>query len=321
EKRARFRLDPEAFRAYFPPQEGLAFVFRLATRLFGVQYELRDQPLWHPDARVYDVRDIASQKILGTLFVDLYPRADKFNHAAVWSFRNPSTLTQRLPAAALVVNFNRKGLTISELDTLLHEFGHSIHALLSTTRYATQGGTNVLLDFAEAPSQMLEDWVYEPRALALFNEVCASCRPVPAEMVQRAIQARDFAKGIAFARQHLYASFDLALYAKDAPDPLATWARMEGATPLGHVQGTLFPAGFGHIAGGYAAGYYGYLWSLVLAEDLRTPFAADKLSAEVGRRYRDDVLSQGGQVNPAELMRRFLGRPSNSDAFFKSLNR
>jgi len=124
-----------------------------------------------------------------------------------------------------------------------------------------------------------------------------------------------------FARQHLYASYDLALYTKDAPEPMATWARMEGATPLGHVKGTMFPAGFSHVATNYAAGYYGYLWSLVIAEDLRTAFAEDKLSANVGARYRAEVLSQGGQVAPAEMLRRFLGRPTNSDAFFKSLNR
>ncbi len=321
EKRARFKLDTEAFRQYFPPQASLEFVFRLATQLFGVQYEAREQTLWHPDVRVYDVRDIASQNVIGTLFVDLYPRADKYNHAAVWSFRTVSTLAQRRPAAGLVVNFNRKGLTIDELETLLHEFGHSLHSLLSSARYASQGGTNVQLDFVEAPSQMLEDWVYDPRVLALFQEVCASCKPVPAEMVRQAKKARDFAKGVTFARQHLYASYDLALYAKDAPEPMATWARMEGATPLGHVKGSMFPAAFSHIASNYAAGYYSYLWSLVIAEDLRTPFEADKLSGEVGRRYREAVLSQGGQVKPAEMLRTFLGRSSNSDAFFKSLNR
>jgi thimet oligopeptidase len=102
---------------------------------------------------------------------------------------------------------------------------------------------------------------------------------------------------------------------------MALWAQMEGATPLGHVGGSLFPAGFEHIASGYAAGYYGYLWSLVLAEDLRTAFTADRLDAQAGRRYRESVLENGGQVAPAELMQRFLGRPTDSRAFFNALER
>ncbi len=325
-RQQQFQLDEEQFRPYFPAEASLQFVFKLAEQLFGVHFEAQPQTLWHADARAYVVRDAASQQLIGTLFVDLYPRADKYNHAAVWSFRNVSTLSKRQPAAALVVNFNRAGLTIRELETLLHEFGHALHSLLSTTRYATQGGTNVKLDFVEAPSQMLEEWVYDPKVLALFQQVCASCPPVPEEVLARAVQARDFAKGIYFARQHLYASYDLALYGKDAPSPMSTWSRMEGATPLGHVSGSIFPAAFSHVAGGYAAGYYSYLWSLVLAEDLRTAFtqpdgSADKLNAEVGRRYRAEVLSRGGEVEPAEMMRRFLGRDSNSQAFFKAIKR
>ena len=318
---ARYKVRQDQFRAYFPPEASLKFVFKLSEQLFGVRFTPLAQPLWHADARAFKVSDSASQQLLGTLFVDLYPRADKYNHAAVWSFRNVSTQAQRLPAAALVVNFDRKGLSIDELETLLHEFGHALHALLSTTRHATQGGTNVVHDFVEAPSQMLEDWVYDAKVLALFTQVCKTCKPVPAALIAKADRARRFGKGILVARQHLYASYDLALTDKDAPEPMAQWARMEGATPLGHVNGTMFPAGFTHLAGGYAAGYYGYLWSLVLAEDLRTAFAADRLDARTGRRYRETVLANGGQVAPDELLKQFLGRPTDSRAFFDALNK
>lgn len=320
-RRATYAVDQEQFRRYFPPESSLRFVFRVAERLFGVSVApaATAQLLWHPEARAYTVTDSDSKELLGTLFVDLYPRADKFNHAALWSFRNASTLAGRLPAAALVVNVSRRGLTLDELETLLHEFGHGLHALLSKTRYAGQGGTNVQLDFVEAPSQMLEDWVYDPQVLALFAEVCPRCEPVPTRLLAQARTARDFGKGIQFSRQHLYASYDLALHGRDAADPLALWSQMEGATPLGHVPGSMFPAGFEHIAGGYAAGYYGYLWSLVIAEDLRTAFATDRLSPAVGRRYRETVLENGGQVAPGELLQRFLGRPVDSQAFFKAL--
>lgn len=314
----RFAVDQQAFRGHFPPQASLDFVFALSQRLFGVRFEPVPQTLWHPQARAYAARDEAG-RLLGTLFVDLFPRPDKYNHAAVWPFRNTSTKSGRLPAAALVVNFDSEGLTLGELETLLHEFGHALHALLSTTRYAIQGGTNVQLDFAEAPSQMLEDWVYDPAVLALFQQVCGDCPPVPAALLARADRARHVAKGVATARQLLFAGYDLALHGRRAEAPMRLWARMEGATPLGHVAGTMFPAGFGHLAGGYGAGYYAYMWSLVVAEDLRTPFAADRLDARVGRRYRDTVLANGGQVAPEELVRRFLGRAGNAEAFFRSL--
>ena len=318
---ARFAVRQDQFRAYFPPEASLKFVFKLAEQLFAVQFAPVKQNLWHADARPFTVTDIASQQMLGTLFVDLYPRADKYNQAAVWPVRHGSTLAQRSPVAGMVVNFNRKGLSIDELETLLHEFGHALHGLLSTTRYASHGGTSVLRDFVEAPSQMLEDWVYDPKVLKLFSQVCKACKPVPAALIARAEKARHFGKGIAVARQHLFASYDLALAGKDAPEPMAQWQLMEGATPLGHVSGTQFPAGFSHAASGYTAGYYGYLWSEVIAEDLRTAFAGKRLDAATGRRYRNTVLANGGQVAPDDLLKEFLGRPSDSRAFFNALNK
>ena len=319
-RRARFAVDQERFRPYFPPQASLDTVFALATRLFGVNFKPLQQALWHADARAFAVSDGTSGELLGTLFVDLYPRDDKYNHAAVWTLRNVSTLAERRPAAALVVNFDRRGLTLDEFETLLHEFGHALHALLSKTRYAGQGGTSVQTDFVEAPSQMLEDWVYRPEVLALMQQVCTTCKPVPKDLLAQAERARHFGKGYQYARQHLFARYDLAFHGRTREAPLALWKRMEAATPLGHAEGSMFPAGFAHIAGGYAAGYYSYLWSQVLAEDLRTAFDGKRLDAATGQRYRDTVLANGGQVAPAELVQRFLGRPSDSRAFFEFLN-
>jgi thimet oligopeptidase len=322
-RRERYSLDQEQFRDHFPPEASVQFVMRLAERLFGVRYErLPDaKGLWHPEVQAYQAVDTLTGKLLAHLMVDLYPREGKYNHAAVFSYRSGSTRQKRLPQAALVVNFSRKGLTLDELETLLHEFGHALHSNLSATRYMAQAGTSTQRDFVEAPSQMLEDWVYDERVLGLMREVCPTCKPVPPELLKKAVAAKDYAKGSLHARQHLYASYDLELHTPQAPEPMATWARMEGATPLGHVAGTLFPANFGHIAGGYAAGYYGYLWSEVAAMDLRTAFAADKLDAAVGRRYRRTVLARGGERPPAELLRDFLGRESNTQAFYQYLRR
>jgi thimet oligopeptidase len=142
---------------------------------------------------------------------------------------------------------------------------------------------------------------------------------VPDELLAKAKVAERYGKGVQYARQRLFASFDLAVYDADAPEPMALWQRLEGASLLGHVPGTMFPAGFGHVANHYGAGYYGYLWSEVLAVDLRTAFGNDKLDPVVGRRYRNTILANGSQRPPQQLVREFLGRPSNSNAFFEEL--
>ncbi len=319
----RYAIDQEVFRAHFPVQESLAMAMRVVERMLGLKYTRIDGvALWHPDVQAYRVSDAATGKPLASLLVDLYPREGKGSGAFVWSFHNGSTRLKRLPQAVLVTNLDRRGLTLEDLgETLLHEFGHSIHNNLSATRHASQGGTNVLHDFVEAPSQMLEDWIYDGAVLNVMQEVCASCKPVPAELLARARAAKRFGIGVRYARQVLYASFDLGLHGPAAPEPMALWARMEGDTPLGYVPGSIFPAGFGHVAGGYAAGYYGYLWSEVMAADLRTAFGADRLSAVVGKRYRDTILANGGQLPPQELVRSFLGRDSNNQAFFTELKR
>jgi thimet oligopeptidase len=324
-RRARYAVDQEAFRAYFPPQQSLQFALRLVERLMGVRYQRigddANPARWHPEVQTYAVSDAASGKPLGTLWVDLYPREGKYNHAAVWGLRSGSLAQNRVSQAALVVNFNRQGLTLDKMETLLHELGHAVHNNLSATRRALQAGTSVKRDFVEAPSQMLEDWVLDKRVLKLFAEVCPNCTPVPDALMDQAVAASHYGKGVRASRQHLYASYDLALYGLEPRDPLALWAQMEGETPLGHVAGTMFPAGFAHIAGGYSAGYYGYLWSLVVAMDLRTAFAADKLDAAVGRRYRDLILANGSQRLPQALVHDFLGRDFNAKAFFDDLKR
>ena len=321
-RQERYSVDQEAFRPYFPPEQSLRFVMKVVERMMGVRYRQVDVPAWAPGVETFVVTDVASNKDIAQLYVDLYPREGKYNHAAVWGLRSSSTAMNRHPAAALVVNLDTQGLTLDEMQTLLHEFGHSVHNNLSDTRHALQAGTSTVHDFVEAPSQMLEDWVYDKNVLKLMAEVCAECKPVPDELLAKAVAARDFAKGSRYARQHLYASYDLALNSKDTPAPMPLWIKMEGETPLGYEKGSLFPAGFAHLmSDGYGAGYYGYLWSLVIAMDLRTAFAPNKLDPVVGMAYRNKVLAQGSQQPAPELVKNFLGRPWNSGAFFADLKR
>ena len=319
-KRERYSVDQDAFRPYFPPEQSMALVMRIIEKTMGVKYtRVPGVRLWHPDAQAFVASDVKSGKALATLYVDAYPREGKYGHAAVLSFRTASTRLKRAPQSVLMVNFDRKGLNLEEFQTLLHEFGHAVHNNLGATRHSSSG--NVLRDFVEAPSQMLEDWVYEPRVMALMQEVCATCKLVPDELLAKAKVAERYGKGVWYARQQFYASFDLALHDADAPEPMALWAKMEGATVLGHVPGSFGPSGFSHVASNYAAGYYGYLWSEVVAADLRTAFGNDKLDAKVGQRYRDTILANGAQMPPQQLVRAFLGRESNSKAFFEDLKR
>ena len=320
--RDRYAIDDEAFRPYFPPQESLRFVMRVAEKMFGVRYDKVDSAAtWAPEVQAWAVTDVASNRKIATLYVDPYPRDGKYNHAAVWNFRNGASSVPRQAQSALVVNFDRRGLSLRELETLMHEFGHTLRNNLSATRYASDAGENVAQDFAEAPSQMLEDWVYDRKVLKVFQEGCPACKPVPDELLDKARAVRDFFKGMQVARQQLYASYDLALHGSAAPDPMETWEKMEAATPLGYVAGTSFPSGFAHVAGGYGAGYYGYLWSQAVAYDMRGAFGSDKLDAKVGARYRTTVLGEGGQKAPQQVVRDFLGRDFGSQAFFDWLRK
>jgi thimet oligopeptidase len=319
-RRARYAIDQEALRAHFPTEASVAWVLALAERLYGVAFVARDVPRWADEVRYYDVHErSAAGARIGGIYLDLFPRPGKYNHAAAFTVRSVSTVLKRTPVSALVANLDRRGLTHDELETLLHEFGHVLHGVLSKTRYVDHGGTNVKRDFVEAPSQMFEEWARREAPLALLARVCAQCPPLTREQIERLQQARRFGIGIRYARQWQYATFDMRLHHGEPKPALATWAEIERASRLGHVEGTIFPAGFGHLMGGYAAGYYGYMWSEVLALDMLAGFDGDLLDPAAGRRYRDAILARGGERPPDALVRSFLGRPPTSDAFYAEI--
>ena len=189
----------------------------------------------------WSVTDVASNRKIATLYVDPYPRDGKYNHAAVWNYRNGASSVPRQAQSALVVNFDRRGLTLRELETLMHEFGHTLRSHLSATRYASDAGENVAQDDVEAPSQMLEDWVYDKKVLKVFQEVCPACKPVPDELVDKARAARDFGKGMQVSRQQLYAAYDLALHGPAAPNPMDAWEKMEARRRWATCRERRFP--------------------------------------------------------------------------------
>jgi thimet oligopeptidase len=317
-RRDRYSIDQEALRKYFPTDKAIEYVFAISQTLYGVKFREVKVPAWHEDVRYFDVLDAKSGRFISGFYLDLYPREGKYNHAAAFPIRGVSRAAQRTPISALVTNFNREGLNHDELETLLHEFGHVLHGVLSRAQYNPQAGTSVRIDFVEAPSQMFEEWARREQPLELFKKVCPGCPHLTRDDIERLDKARRYGQGIRYARQWLYATFDMALSTDPRP-PLAVWKNLESATPLGYVEGTMFPAAFSHIASNYAAGYYGYMWSEVLALDMLSPFKPNMLDPKVGRRYLDTILSQGGQREEIDMVRDFLGREPSSEAFFAEI--
>lgn len=323
-RRARFKVDQEALRAYFPTDKSVQYTIKLAERLYGITLVERKVPAWHEDVRYFDVfeRVSAGSKngtFIGGIYLDLYPREGKYNHAAAFPVRAGSTLAQRTPISVLVTNFDRKGLNHDELETLLHEFGHVLHGVLSKTRYVDHSGTSVKRDFVEAPSQMFEEWARREEPLQLLAEICPECPRLTSAQIDQLDASRKYGQGILYARQHNYAAYDMKLHTGVPSAPMATWAELEGKTRLGHVDGSIFPASFGHLMGGYAAGYYGYMWSQVLALDMLSAFDGKLMNPAVGRRYRQTILASGGQRQPHALVEAFLGRKPTSDAFYEEI--
>lgn len=312
----RYAIDQEELRRYFPTAPAVAWMLDISQRLYGLRFERADVPVWHEDVIYLDVADAAGGERIGGIYLDLYPRDGKYKHAAAWPVRGVSRKLHRKPISALVTNFNRQGLTHDELETLLHEFGHVLHGILSSTEYNQHSGTSVERDFVEAPSQMYEEWASRIESLSLLQNHCSGCPPIDEPLVRRLTAAAKFGSGIDYGRQWLYAAFDMSLSGQSPRPALDVWREMEGATPMGYVEGTSFPGTFEHIASGYAAGYYGYMWAKVIALDLVSVFGADLMSSSIGRRLREMILSRGSEEPARSLVERFLGRPVSSEAFF-----
>ncbi len=319
-KKARYDVDQEALRKYFPTDASVAYVMKVAETLYGIRFAARDVPVWHPSAKSYDVYEAgASGRFIGSIYLDLFPREGKYGHAHAETARAESALAKRTPIAVLVANLNDQGLNQDELVTLMHEFGHVLHIVLSKARYLDQSGGSVKWDFVEAPSQMFEEWARREDALKLFASVCTTCPQLTSQQIDRLESARKVGLGLRYARQLQLATFDMALTGPRPAAALDTWAKIEGDSPLGYESGSMFPANFTHLMDGYAAGYYGYMWSEVLALDMLSGFHGKLMNPVDGRRYRTDILENGGQVPPERMIEKFLGRKPSSDAFFKEI--
>ena len=317
-RKERYAVDQEKLRKYFPTDKTVEFALLVSQKLYGVKFVPRKVTAWSPDVTAFDVMDAKSGKYVSTFYLDLYPREGKYGHAAAFPSRGVSTVAGRTPISVMVANLNKEGLDQEEVRTLFHEFGHVLHGVLSKAAWNSQAGTSVKVDFVEAPSQMFEEWGRREQSLALMKQVCPACPVLSADELARLESARKYGQGSRYARQWVYAFFDMALAQQPQP-VLPLWKKIESDTPLGHVEGTMLPASFSHLTAQYGAGYYGYMWSEVLALDMLAPFAKDMLDPKVGMKYRDTILSQGGQREEMDMVRDFLGRAPSPDAFFAEI--
>lgn len=319
-RQSRYNIDQEETRRYFPTEPTVVWLLDVTSRLYGVRFDEVTVPVWHEDVRYYDVVDVESGEFIGGIYLDLFPRDGKYKHAAAWPVRGVSKKAGRKPISVMVTNFDRKGLTHGEVETFFHEFGHVMHGVLSQTEYCSHAGTEVQRDFVEAPSQMYEEWARRMESIQLIREKCPDCMVMDQEMVDRLDAARRFGRGITYSRQHLYAAFDMALSGEEPGKALDVWKAMEGKSPMGYVPETEFPGTFGHIAGGYASGYYGYMWSEVIALDMLSAFGENIMNPEVGLRFRNTILSRGGEVPSKDLVQDFLKRPVSNQAFIEEIS-
>lgn len=329
-KDRKFNLNDEMLRPYFELENVKKGVFGLATRLYGITFQKNpDIPVYHKDVEAFDVFD-KDGSFLAVLYTDFHPREGKRSGAWMTSYKeqwtDEKTGENSRPHVSLVMNFTKPTqdkpalLTFGEVETFLHEFGHSLHGMFANTTYASLSGTNVYWDFVELPSQFMENFAVEKEFLHTFARHYQTGELIPDELVQRIVDSRNFNAAYACLRQVSFGLLDMAWYTRTTPfegDVMAyekqAWAR---AQVLPSVEGTCMSTQFSHIfAGGYSAGYYSYKWAEVLDADAFSLFKKQGIfDQKTAFSFRENILSQGGTEHPMTLYKRFRGQEPTIDA-------
>jgi thimet oligopeptidase len=328
--RTEYAVDDFEVANYFPLQACLDGLFLVTQELLGIRYQpAPGAPRWHDDVTAYDIFDADGAKPFARFYMDLYPRPNKFNHAAAFTLVGGRRLpdgTYQQPVSAIVANFTKPSsdapslLRHSEVVTFFHEFGHILHQTLTRANYLEFSGSSTERDFVEAPSQMLEHWVWDRDVLRRFTKHHKTGQPLPDDLLDAMIRAKNVSSGIQYLRQLLFARLDFAYHSPGfSGDTTTVLKETYPVCGFPYPEGTHFQSGFGHLFG-YDAGYYGYLWSRVFGDDMFTRFEhAGVLDRSTGLEYRRKILERGGSVDGDVLVRDFLGREPNTDAFFKEL--
>jgi len=329
-RKEKFDIDSDVVKEYFPFEHVKQATLDAYQKLLGVIFKRRfDVKFWHPDVQLYDIYNASSDEYLASFIFDLYPREGKYGHACAFelTYGRQNGERYQAPIAAMIANFpkpsptNPSLMSHGEVDTFFHEFGHIMHFTLTTARYKAQAGFNVAMDFVEAPSQMFENWVWNAKMLTNLSKHYKTGRSMPNNLIKRIIDARLFGEAWGVRSQLVLTKLDLILHTKSVEDPVALYAELDkklmGIEP---PKRQLWIAGFGHIAHGYDAGYYSYLWSKVYADDMFTRFEKEGIvNPKTGRDYRQWILEKGSSMKEMDLVRGFLGREPNNKAFIKSI--
>lgn len=330
-RKENLELDSEKIKEYFPSQVVIDGMLDLFGGVFGITFEPVDIPVWHPDVKAFKIKDKASGELVAYFYMDLYPREGKYKHAACFGLvegEEKQDGTYQIPFVAIVANLNKPSgdtpslLKHSEVETLFHEFGHVLHNALTKAKYSAFSGTSVSWDFVEAPSQMLERWAWDPQVLKKISKHYKTGEALPDDLIKRMIAAKNFGAGGMYLRQDFFAQYDMTLHTADTtPDTTKLYFELtKKIRGLPLTKGTIPQASFGHIMGGYDAGYYGYLWSEVIAEDFFGEFKKNGIfNPETGLKFRREILEKGGTQDEEKMVENFLGRPADNKPFLKSI--
>ena len=334
-KKEKYAVDTEALRVYFPYEATLRGMFAIYERIFGLKFTRVEPPyVWAPGVQLWVAVDAGTGSPVGAFYLDMFPREGKYNHFAHFRQQTAKALPEGgyvLPVSVLLCNFPPPAadkpslLSHGNVTTLFHEFGHVMHNLLGRARYPSQTYSGVPRDFVEAPSQMLENWVWDKTVLDTFAaDYRDPAKKIPAEMIAAMIRAREATEGIAYRRQLSLGLMDLGLHTlsvNDAwtADVVALTNAVGARVSIAPAPDTAFVAYFGHLTG-YDGGYYGYLWAKVMATDMASVFEAAPagfMDERIGRRLRDEVYAAGNTRDVGESVEIFLGRPRSREAFLK----
>jgi Zn-dependent oligopeptidase len=329
-KQKLFNLDDEVLKPYFKLENVLNGAFTIAEKLFGITFnEVFDIDKYHPDVQTFEVLD-ENKNLVAIFYTDFFPRKGKRNGAWMTSFKPQYTKegTNERPHVSNVCNFTPPTatkpslLTFNEVTTLFHEFGHGLHGMLANTTYPSLSGTSVFWDFVELPSQVMENWCYEPEALALFAKHYETGEIIPQEYVEKIKESASFLEGMATLRQLSFGLLDMEYHGKNQviENVKAFEKQAMGDTSLyPDVAENCMSVSFSHIfQGGYSSGYYSYKWAEVLDADAFAYFQENGIfNKEVATKFKDNVLSKGGTDHPMTLYTNFRGQEPKPDALLK----
>ena len=332
-QQAEYALSAEELKPYFQLESCIDAVFGLATRLYGITFkELDNVPVYHEDVKVYEVNDVDGRH-LALFYADFFPRASKRGGAWMTEFRGQSIIdgVERRPFISTVMNFTKPTadapalITHDELVTFLHEFGHALHGIFAEGRYGSLTGTNVSRDFVELPSQIMENWAFEPEYLNSFAKHYQTGEPIPAELIEKVVAAKNYLAGYAQVRQLHYGYLDMAWHSlTELPAEGAVEFEQKTLAPyavMPAVEGSAFSTSFSHIfSGGYSAGYYSYKWAEVLEADAFSLFKEKGIfNTEVSNSFRENILSKGGSEDADVIYRNFRGHDPQPEALMEKL--